>query len=136
MVSPSHTRQKRATILVALLLVLGGCTERGAFPPGEYDTADRLKVDWGETYEERQLTEREYNAIKVFFKHARWVKHERLVKDIEGARITINGTEWQVYRSSLCQDRKRRLEVDGLEFSDGRGGFLGFDSMIAWAESR
>ncbi|MBK8206387.1 MAG: hypothetical protein IPK87_06255 [Planctomycetes bacterium] len=136
MVQAPRTTLQSAAVLVALLLFCTGCAERSTFPAGTYDASDRLKVDWGETYEERQLTEREYKAIEAFFAHAQWVEYDTVAKDIEGANMTINGTEWQVYHNSLCQDRKRRLEVEGVEFNGRMDRFIGFDKLIAWAESQ
>lgn len=124
------------TAIAAVLLFLVSCGGSSSFPTGEYDGLDTLTIHWGEHEGTRPLTEREYNALRAFFDQATWREYDVIPAETAGARITINGTEWDVYRNSLCQDRKRRLVVEGVELNDARGGFDGFEQLIIWAESR
>lgn len=85
----------------------------------------------------RQLTDREYHAIRKFLMYADERVYGSVTSDVAAGVVTIDGERWTVYRDGFyLTDRGTRLETAGVTFTDPKGPFTDFEEVIAWAESQ
>lgn len=126
--------------LLAFIALTNGCSER-ALPEGSHDAADNIRIsEFSDTgpHSPRQLTKEEYDAVKTFIRHAKEKTFETRASDGYAGVVTIDGQQWTIYRDSLYLEHhwQRRLEVEGVSFTNPKGYFTDFSQVIAWAKDK